>query len=43
MTIYFRSTLSLVNGASKGGIYALTKGMAVELAPYKICVNAIAP
>jgi NAD(P)-dependent dehydrogenase (short-subunit alcohol dehydrogenase family) len=30
-------------GASKGGIYALTKGLAVELAPYKICVNAIAP
>jgi NAD(P)-dependent dehydrogenase (short-subunit alcohol dehydrogenase family) len=30
-------------GASKGGIYALTKAMAVELAPHKICVNAIAP
>jgi NAD(P)-dependent dehydrogenase (short-subunit alcohol dehydrogenase family) len=30
-------------GASKGGVYALTKTMAVELAPYKICVNAIAP
>jgi NAD(P)-dependent dehydrogenase (short-subunit alcohol dehydrogenase family) len=30
-------------GASKGGIYALTKGLAVELAPYQICVNAIAP
>ena len=30
-------------GASKGGIYALTKGLAVELAPHKICVNAIAP
>jgi len=30
-------------GASKGGIYALTKGLAVEMAPYKICVNAIAP
>lgn len=30
-------------GVSKGGIYALTKGLAVELAPYSICVNAIAP
>ena len=30
-------------GASKGGIYALTKGMAVELAPHRICVNAAAP
>lgn len=29
--------------ASKGGIYALTKGLAVEPAPYKICANAIAP
>jgi NAD(P)-dependent dehydrogenase (short-subunit alcohol dehydrogenase family) len=30
-------------GASKGGIYAITKGLAVELAPHHICVNAIAP
>lgn len=30
-------------GASKGGIYALTKGLAVELAEHHICVNAIAP
>jgi NAD(P)-dependent dehydrogenase (short-subunit alcohol dehydrogenase family) len=29
--------------ASKGGIIALTKSMAVELAPYNILVNAIAP
>jgi NAD(P)-dependent dehydrogenase (short-subunit alcohol dehydrogenase family) len=29
--------------ASKGGIVALTKSMAVELAPYNIAVNAIAP
>jgi NAD(P)-dependent dehydrogenase (short-subunit alcohol dehydrogenase family) len=30
-------------GTSKGGIYALTKALSVELAPYSICVNAIAP
>ena len=30
-------------GASKGGVYALTKGLAVELAEHNICVNAIAP
>ncbi len=30
-------------GASKGGVYALTKAMSVELAPYQICVNGIAP
>jgi NAD(P)-dependent dehydrogenase (short-subunit alcohol dehydrogenase family) len=29
--------------ASKGGIVALTRGMALELAPYRIRVNAIAP
>jgi NAD(P)-dependent dehydrogenase (short-subunit alcohol dehydrogenase family) len=29
--------------SSKGGIIALTKSMAVELAPYNIMVNAIAP
>jgi 3-oxoacyl-[acyl-carrier protein] reductase len=29
--------------SSKGGIIALTKSMAVELAPYNILVNAIAP
>lgn len=29
--------------ASKGGIITLTKGLALELAPYKINVNAIAP
>jgi 2-dehydro-3-deoxy-D-gluconate 5-dehydrogenase len=30
-------------GASKGGVYSLTKNMAVELAKYDIRVNAIAP
>jgi 3-oxoacyl-[acyl-carrier protein] reductase len=29
--------------ASKGGIIALTKSMAVELAPYNILVNGVAP
>ena len=29
--------------ASKGGIAALTEALAVELAPYKINVNAIGP
>ena len=29
--------------AAKGGIIALTKSMAIELAPYNIAVNAVAP
>lgn len=34
---------STAYAASKGGIVALTRGMAVELAPHRIRVNAIAP
>jgi len=30
-------------GVSKSGVGALTKSLAIELARYKICVNAIAP
>jgi len=30
-------------GASKGGVLSLTKALALELAPYNILVNAIAP
>jgi NAD(P)-dependent dehydrogenase (short-subunit alcohol dehydrogenase family) len=30
-------------GASKGGLRQLTQGMAVELAPYGILVNAVGP
>jgi NAD(P)-dependent dehydrogenase (short-subunit alcohol dehydrogenase family) len=30
-------------GVSKAGVGALTKTLAIELAPYNICVNAIAP
>ena len=30
-------------GVSKAGVGALTKSLAIELAPHNICVNAIAP
>ncbi len=32
-----------IYGSTKGGVYALTKQLAVELAPHRILVNAIAP
>ncbi|MEN3284461.1 MAG: hypothetical protein V7607_5601 [Solirubrobacteraceae bacterium] len=32
-----------VYGAAKGGIEALTRGAAIELAPFGIRVNAVAP
>jgi NAD(P)-dependent dehydrogenase (short-subunit alcohol dehydrogenase family) len=33
----------VVYGASKGAVLSLTRGAAVELAPYRIRVNAVAP
>ncbi len=32
-----------IYGASKGAVSALTKHLAIELAPFRITVNAIAP
>jgi len=32
-----------IYGATKGGVLALTKSLAVELAPYKIRVNSVSP
>ena len=32
-----------IYGAAKGGVFALTKALAVELAPHNINVNAVAP
>ncbi len=32
-----------IYGAAKGGIYSLTKALALELAPHKITANAVAP
>jgi 2-deoxy-D-gluconate 3-dehydrogenase len=32
-----------IYGAAKGGVFALTKALAVELAPYNLNVNAVAP
>ena len=33
----------VIYGASKGAVLSLTRGAAVELAPYDIRVNAVAP
>ena len=48
--INIASTMGLVGGplrtvysASKGGVVLLTKGLAVEWAPYNVTVNAVAP
>jgi len=43
MYSYFGAAMLPSYGAAKGGIVQLTKAMAVELAPYNVQVNAIAP
>ena len=43
MYSFFGSSLVPSYSAAKGAIIQLTKSMAIELAPYNIQVNAIAP
>jgi len=43
MYSYFGAGMLPSYGAAKGGVVQLTKAMAVELAPHRIQVNAIAP
>jgi 2-deoxy-D-gluconate 3-dehydrogenase len=40
---YNPGTGRLIYGASKAGVIALTRGLALELSPYQILVNAVAP
>ncbi len=43
LTTFVAFTQVAAYGASKAGVGGLTKQLAIEFAPYKICVNAIAP
>ncbi len=43
LTTFVAFTQVAAYGVSKAGVGGLTKQLAIEFAPYKICVNAIAP